>query len=132
MSIKIAPSFLAADFSNLERDIRAVEDAGVEYIHLDVMAWHLFAVSFGMDLAHTGSTRKTVQAIAPEDSVDAGIRDLEAVIALQVPDDPDRPQMVLTPEVQNLFLDLGRCSIGMPFRYRLAIDEAGFTSLSIG
>jgi ribulose-phosphate 3-epimerase len=37
---KIAPSFLSADFSNLERDIRAVEDAGVEYIHLDVMDAH--------------------------------------------------------------------------------------------
>lgn len=38
--IKIAPSFLSADFSNLERDIRAVEDAGAEYIHLDVMDAH--------------------------------------------------------------------------------------------
>jgi len=48
MSIKIAPSFLAADFSNLERDIRAVEDAGVEYIHLDVMDGHFVPnISFG-------------------------------------------------------------------------------------
>ena len=48
MSIKIAPSFLAADLSNLERDIRAVEDAGVEYIHLDVMDGHFVPnISFG-------------------------------------------------------------------------------------
>lgn len=48
MSIKIAPSFLAADFSNLEREIRAVEDAGVEYIHLDVMDGHFVPnISFG-------------------------------------------------------------------------------------
>jgi ribulose-phosphate 3-epimerase len=48
MSIKIAPSFLAADFSNLEKDIRAVEDAGVEYIHLDVMDGHFVPnISFG-------------------------------------------------------------------------------------
>jgi ribulose-phosphate 3-epimerase len=48
VSIKIAPSFLAADFSNLERDIRAVEEAGVEYIHLDVMDGHFVPnISFG-------------------------------------------------------------------------------------
>ena len=48
MSIKIAPSFLAVDFSNLEKDIRAVEDAGVEYIHLDVMDGHFVPnISFG-------------------------------------------------------------------------------------
>lgn len=38
--IKIAPSFLSADFGNLESEIRKVEDAGVEYIHLDVMDAH--------------------------------------------------------------------------------------------
>ena len=48
MSIKIALSFLAADFSNLESEIRAVEDAGVEYIHLDVMDGHFVPnISFG-------------------------------------------------------------------------------------
>ncbi len=38
--IKIAPSFLSADFGNLESEIRKVEEAGVEYIHLDVMDAH--------------------------------------------------------------------------------------------
>ena len=38
--VKIAPSFLSADFSHLERAIREVEAAGVEYIHLDVMDGH--------------------------------------------------------------------------------------------
>lgn len=33
--IKIAPSILAADFANLERDIRRVESA--DYLHVDVM-----------------------------------------------------------------------------------------------
>lgn len=38
--VKIAPSFLSADFSALEREVRAVEAAGVEYIHLDIMDGH--------------------------------------------------------------------------------------------
>ena len=38
--VKIASSFLSADFSSLEREIREVEAAGVDYIHLDVMDGH--------------------------------------------------------------------------------------------
>jgi ribulose-phosphate 3-epimerase len=33
----VAPSLLSADFSCLEREIRAVEDAGADFLHLDVM-----------------------------------------------------------------------------------------------
>jgi ribulose-phosphate 3-epimerase len=33
----VAPSVLSADFSCLEREIRAVEDAGADFLHLDVM-----------------------------------------------------------------------------------------------
>ncbi|MBR1425193.1 ribulose-phosphate 3-epimerase [bacterium] len=36
----ISPSILSADFSNLERDIQKVKDAGVQWIHIDVMDGH--------------------------------------------------------------------------------------------
>ena len=36
-TVKIAPSLLAADFANLQRDVAAVECAGADYLHLDVM-----------------------------------------------------------------------------------------------
>lgn len=35
--IKVSPSILAADFVNLERDIRAMTPAGADYVHIDVM-----------------------------------------------------------------------------------------------
>ncbi len=35
--IKISPSVLACDFSQFAAEIKKVEDAGVEYLHLDVM-----------------------------------------------------------------------------------------------
>jgi len=38
--IKIAPSILSADFANLERDIKVVEKAGADLLHVDVMDGH--------------------------------------------------------------------------------------------
>ena len=36
-TIEIAPSILAADIRNLEREVRAVEEAGADRIHCDIM-----------------------------------------------------------------------------------------------
>jgi len=38
--IKISPSILSADFSRLGEDIQAVDRAGADYIHIDVMDGH--------------------------------------------------------------------------------------------
>ncbi|MEG1880506.1 MAG: ribulose-phosphate 3-epimerase [Oscillospiraceae bacterium] len=37
---KLAPSILAADAGNLLRDVKKVEKAGVEYLHIDIMDGH--------------------------------------------------------------------------------------------
>ncbi|MGB5068330.1 MAG: ribulose-phosphate 3-epimerase [Albidovulum sp.] len=38
--IKIAPSILSADFSNFGAEIRAIEDQGCDWVHVDVMDGH--------------------------------------------------------------------------------------------
>jgi ribulose-phosphate 3-epimerase len=51
MSTIIAPSILAADFANLERDIKLIHDSKAEWVHFDVMDG-LFVpnISFGFPI----------------------------------------------------------------------------------
>ena len=40
IQIKISPSILSADFTRLAEQVREAEEAGVDYIHVDVMDGH--------------------------------------------------------------------------------------------
>ena len=77
MSIKIAPSILAADFGNLSRDCNIVDKSNADWFHLDVMDG-LFVpnISFGMPIVSSirKMTKKPVDVhlmiIEPERYID--------------------------------------------------------------
>ena len=79
-----------------------------EYPELDV---DLNLAARSMDFAEPCSPPHAVQSIALEDTGYTGSRDLDVVIARQVPNDVDGSQVLDLAQVKNLLDDLRQCSV---------------------
>ena len=120
--IKISPSILSADFSKLGEEITALEKAGADYIHIDVMDGHFVPnITIGPEVIKrlrsvTKLTFDVHLMIAP---VDNFIKDFAEAGADIITFHPEATENIS--ETINLIKNLGK-KVGVSLKPKSQID----------
>lgn len=96
------------------------------HVDLDVMPWHLLLVALGMHGAGSIGSGEQAETMAAESAVDACVGDGDGVVARQVPNDADRPEMVGLAQMKDLLDDRRRGAIGRVLWHGLFVHQALF------
>ena len=123
---RIAPSILSADFVNLERDIRALQDNGADWVHVDVMDGHFVPnITIGLPVAAAirGITSLPMDVHL---MIDRPIRYVEAFVKagadyLTIHIEADQPQNTL--EALDRIHALG-CKAGIVLKPKTPVEAA--------
>lgn len=80
-------------------------------INLYLMARQLFVVTFGMQLTHPRTSWKGDLGHCAAEFGKYQHQNFEAVIAYQIPNNPDRTHVIFATKIEYFLDDLGRCEV---------------------
>src|SRR6516162_5570417 len=95
------------------------------HVDLHVMAGDLFLVPMRVHGAPPDAIREPVHPMALQGAVYRGVPDPDVVVALQVPDNPDRPEVIGPPQVEDLVDDRGGRGLWLGTSAGLLVDQPG-------
>ena len=101
------------------------------HIDLDLMAGNLFLIPDGVNFAQPRAAWQLAYPITREDTINTCARDLDVMVAGQIPNDANRPEMVSLAQMQNLLDNFWWCSVDWVLGNWLLVDQSSFTGVFI-
>lgn len=89
-------------------------------------------IAFCVNSTHARPTRKPVHPVAAQDARYRCVRHPNVVVALQIPNNPHRPEVVFAAKTKLVLPKRGRCPVGMTFGDGRCVYKPCLTALSIG
>src|SRR6201999_3219878 len=85
--VRVAPSILSADFARLGEEVRAIDEAGADWIHIDVMDGHFvpnLTIGPGVVKALGKKAGVSLNPATPVDALDFVLGDIDLVLVMSV------------------------------------------------